>query len=127
MTFLTGLPNEVLVMVGEACGPQEQSCLARANRRLHVLLNPLLYKHNVQQGLASAAFWAARHGRLDTLERLRVSGAEWNDNSGSRLGSVCTSLVPYDPGAMFNRYDMFFTPLHIAAKFGQDSAVRWLL
>lgn len=128
MASLSGLSNEVIVLIGEACGTRERSCFARANRRLHDLVNPVLYRHNVRQGLASAAFWAARHGRVDTLELLRIGGAEWNDNSASRLESVYRSLCPHHPAALQRvEYDVFFTPLHIAAMFGQDSAVRWLL
>lgn len=126
MASLCALPSEVIVLIGSACEPREQNRLARTSRRFHDILNPLLYKRNVRHGLGSAVFWAARHGRLDTLELLRIAGAEWNDNSASRLEVVYRPVYPYR-FEQDMQHDMFFTPLHIAAKFGQESTVRWLL
>lgn len=109
------------------CHPTAQFSLALSNKRLHDIVNPVLYKQHVRQS-GTAVFWAAREGRLDTLELLQTHGAELNDSNGSRLQWVFDWAFPrgdeaIDPFA----HDVFFTPLHIAAKFGQCAAVKWLL
>lgn len=121
---LSRFPSEVLVCIAEACDTFGQASLCRSSRRLNELVTPILYRQNVQEDFGSAMYWAAQHGRIDILERLRAWGAEVNDNSGSQLDNVYEPLCPYP----FRRpHDAYFTPLHVAAKFGQDDAVRWLL
>lgn len=113
-------------MIAQASRQPELNCLARVNRYLYEFLNDDLYIRNVRHGYGSAVFWAARHGRLDTFEHLRKAGAEWNDQSASYSDDkLARSVCPYLPGQILR--NMYFSPLHIAAKFGQDEAVQWLL
>lgn len=126
MASFSSVPDELLDLIGKACSPQEKSRLAQASRRLRKVVNPLLYKQNLRQGLGSAVFWAARHGRVDLLQHLFTFGFDWNDNSASRLRTVQTWIYPGSKITL-PHYHIHFTPLHIAAKFGHDLAVRWLL
>lgn len=127
MASLLDLPNEVILRISKLCNTHGHNCLAQANRGLHDLLNPLLYKRNVRDELASARFWAARHGRLDTLELLRIADAEWNDNSASCLDTVQRLAWPNGLDDDIKDQGVSFSPLHIAAQFGQDAAISWLL
>lgn len=125
MASLFILADELILSIAKACGP-EMHRLARVSHRLYRIVTPELYKQNVRHRYSSAMFWAARHGHLDTLERLRIAGAEWNDQSASYSDrDLARSVCPYLPGQLLA--NMYFSPLHLAAKFGQDDTVRWLL
>ncbi|ROW04698.1 hypothetical protein VMCG_04799 [Cytospora schulzeri] len=124
MASISDLPSEVVVLIAEACRVPEKSALARTNRQLNELLTPALYRYNIQREGSSAMFWASQHGCIETLERLVSFGAEVNDNTASRFRVVHRRYYPHGTRRL---HDTFFTPLHIAAKFGQDGAVKWLL
>ncbi|KUI57421.1 Ankyrin-1 [Cytospora mali] len=125
MISITDLPSEVVVLIAEACRVPEKSALVRINQQLNNLLTPILYRYNIQREGSSAMFWAAQRGRTEILERLVSYGAEVNDNTASRFRVVHRPYYPYGP--RHSDHDTFFTPLHIAAKFGQDDTVKWLL
>lgn len=125
MASLLSLPDELILQISEECG-SEMHRLTHVNGDLHRIVNPELYKYNVRYRYGSAIFWAARHGSLDTLEYLRIAGAEWNDQSASYSDrDLAESVCPFLPGQLL--CNMYFSPLHIAAKFGQDETVRWLM
>lgn len=125
MASLSKLPDEIIILIAEGCDVPGKACLARANRRLNELATVVLHRHSVLEEGNSALYWAAEHGHIKTLERMRACGAELNDSSGSRLPIVFRRLVP-DP-LEHPPYSVGFLPLHVAAKFGQDAAVQWLL
>ncbi|KAL1955231.1 hypothetical protein VTO42DRAFT_8890 [Malbranchea cinnamomea] len=80
MHFLD-LSNEIILQIADQFPTEhEVNTLACLNRRLHGLLNPYLYRRNVQRSGASAMFWAASRGNLDTarrvLECVKVDGKE---------------------------------------------------
>jgi ankyrin repeat protein len=125
MTSLSNLPDELIILIAEACDVPDKARLARSNRRLNDLATRVLLRYSVREEGNSAMYWAAKHGHINTLERMRSCGAEVNDNSGSRLSIVVKRLdsLPWE-----NLHTTAgFLPLHVAAKFGQDTAVKWLL
>lgn len=66
MEFLD-LPNELILASGDLAEPPALSALASTCRRLHSLLNPLLYRRNAREQRSSALIWAAENGRVDTV------------------------------------------------------------
>lgn len=123
---MSRLPVEILLLIVQAILPRKAdlNSLAKGSKYLHKQLNPFLYKHNIENENGTAVFWAAEHGRVDTLELLKEHGAEFNDSSGSRE-VACRHLHPRNRCG-FPKECLFF-PLHVAAKFGQDLAVAWLM
>lgn len=127
MDFLSNLPVEITILIAEACDVSAKAHLARLNRRLNDLATSVLLRYSVQEEGNSAMYWAAEHGHINTLERMRSCGAGVNDSSGSRLPIVFQRLAP-DPRAWRHiTHGPGFLPLHVAAKFGQDATVMWLL
>ncbi|KAL1851384.1 hypothetical protein Daus18300_012565 [Diaporthe australafricana] len=125
MASISKLPDEITVLIAEACDVPGKASLARSSRHLGDLASQVLHRYNVQNEGSSAMYWAAEHGHINTFERMRSCGAEVNDTSGSRLPAVIRRLTP-NPRPILRR-TFGFSPLHVAAKFGQDAAVRWLL
>ncbi|KAL2285078.1 hypothetical protein FJTKL_08598 [Diaporthe vaccinii] len=127
MASLSNLPDEIIILIAEACDVPGKACLARANRRLNDLATVVLHRYSVQEEGNSALYWASEHGHINTLERMRSCGAELNDSSGSRLPVVCQRLARHlDPWHRAT-HAVGFLPLHVAARFGQDATVLWLL
>lgn len=113
------LPPELIIQIlaDDELADCDRAALSRTCRLFHVISNPRLYAQNVRHARASCLFWAARHGRLDTLTRALAAGAlvnsseSWDDNNAhdnAGGGSITT-------------------PLHVAAKYGQTAAAKWLL
>lgn len=128
MASLSDLPDEIIILIAEACDVSDKAHLARSNRRLNDLATSVLLRYSVREEGNSAMYWAAEHGHINTLEKMRACGAELNDSSGSRLPVVFRRLVPKpDRYRRPIKYSPGFLPLHVAAKFGQYSAVKWLL
>jgi ankyrin repeat protein len=76
---LLSLPNELLENIAESLQFEcDINALAKTNRLLYDLLNPYLYRFNVQQKGSSAVPWAAERGRPETLRKLIEAGANLN-------------------------------------------------
>lgn len=75
---LLDLPNELILELGDLAEPPALCALASTCRRLHSLLNPLLYRRNAQEQYSSALIWAAENGRVDTVSHCLSHGANIN-------------------------------------------------
>ncbi len=74
---LLELANELLLSIAEALGSETDiNAFVQLNRRCFQLLNPYLYRFNVQQNRSLALFWAAKRGELNTVVRLDYSTKE---------------------------------------------------
>ncbi|KAK2070059.1 hypothetical protein P8C59_004592 [Phyllachora maydis] len=92
---LLQLPNEVLCMVAFACDrTTEIAAMAGVNRRLYNLINPILYRIDVDECDASSMLWAAKTGSIGTLEKAYNAGAEVNDTTGSP--NCIANVWPHD-------------------------------
>ncbi|KAK4121670.1 ankyrin [Parathielavia appendiculata] len=138
------LPAEIILLIDDLLDIQDRLALARANRRFHSLINPVLYRDNVRLANASSLFWGAEHGQLGTLKHALAAGANLNtlgplprkagdrddaapgidntDNDGDGDAGAATDLFeeadPHQPQC---------TALHLAAKSGHREIVEWLL
>ncbi|KAI1211033.1 ankyrin [Annulohypoxylon truncatum] len=120
-TTLDSLPNEILFIIASHFGcdgrrdchvtQKSFASLARTNRRLHNVFNPILWRFNRECGISegcpyttavSAVSWAASRNRIDILE----IAVKYQHDLGS-----------------FHQGD----PIHRAAKNGHDATVSWLL
>ncbi|KAI0889106.1 ankyrin [Annulohypoxylon maeteangense] len=114
------LPTEILLIIASqsgywgrnACAATQYSfaSLARTNRRLHYVFNPILWKYNGKWGIhqnfhdafISAAIWAAMRNRIDILD--------------------IAVKYQHDLGSFFED-----DPMKVAARSGHDATVSWLL
>ncbi|KAI2472371.1 ankyrin repeat-containing domain protein [Annulohypoxylon bovei var. microspora] len=106
-TFIS-LPNEILILFAFAlpCPHLDWSlaALALTNRQLHRLFNPVLYGHNKDRHKSKAVEWAAKHGRIETLEKAHF----FNLRLSYRESVLCSNL-------------------YTAVARKQEAAVVWLL
>ncbi|KAK2733384.1 hypothetical protein FQN57_002141 [Myotisia sp. PD_48] len=73
------LPNELLLWIDSMIDSwQALNSLARCNKRLYTILNPLLYQQDAQFGQCEALFWAADTGSIKTAQLSLDSGADIN-------------------------------------------------
>ena len=73
---LLDLPNELLHSISEYLESERDiNAFTRINRYPYILVNPYLYRHNVQQRRGSALLWAAESGEEATAQRLLEEGA----------------------------------------------------
>jgi hypothetical protein len=80
---LLTLANELLLTIDHSLVSERSiNAFARTNRRLYLLLNDFLYKHNVIEGKSSALWWAARCGQSGAAAKLIAQAdnvnVQWN-------------------------------------------------
>lgn len=113
------LPIELIIQIlGDdhlAC--RDRASISRTCQLFHDINNPILYTQNVRQGRSSCLFWAAKHGRLETLKRGVDAGA--NVNTEGWFADDGVNMDDNPAGVT--------TPLHVAAKYGQKEAAEWLI
>lgn len=76
MPFLSHLAPEIHLCIADNLGQRDVNAFARTNRRFFNLLNPFLYRHNVQHHGSSAIWWAIQHGEEATVECLFNHGVD---------------------------------------------------
>lgn len=136
---LLNLPNDLLLLIAEALGPDTQSlnCFLRSNRRLAAVLTHTLHKHAVQDkdGLP-AILWAALHNCVPLVLLLLEKGVDINlaDNEGTtalhyaaHLGNLQLVQLLLSKGADIDAKDRSGTVLHEACYRGLEPMVTILL
>lgn len=120
-SILSWLPTELIIQIlgDDHLAARDRASISRTCQLFHCINNPILYSQNVQQGQSSCLFWAAKHGRLDTLKRGVDAGA--NVNTESWFADDDVNVVDDDAATGVT------TPLHVAAKYGQKEAAAWLI
>lgn len=122
------LPIELIIQIlgDDHLASRDRASISRTCQLFHNINNPLLYAQDVRQGRSSCLFWAAKHGRLDTLKRAVDAGADINNE-----GWFADDDDGDDGGGIVHVHDNkpagVTTPLHVAAKYGQKEAAEWLL
>lgn len=120
MEFLD-LPNELILAFGDWADPPALSALASTSRRLHSLLNPLLYRRNAKEQHSAALIWAAANGRVDTAKlclshwadintalALKEESQEVRDGlSPRRPRGSCAKVIPARRQIIQNRGHLF--------------------
>src|SRR5215471_10038769 len=101
---LLDLPAELVLSVAEILeSERDLNAFTRTNYHLYNILNPYLYRHNVQQCGSLALLWAANYGQKGTAQKLLEEGADVETSDG------------------------YFTPLLLAAANGHAEVVKLLL
>jgi ankyrin repeat protein len=72
---LLSLPVELLLLITSDLHRRDLNALIQSHPHLHRALNCSLYYDNVHNRDASALFWSAFHGSIETLEHLLIAGA----------------------------------------------------
>lgn len=107
MTLLW-LPNELLLSITESLQYEKDiNALLQTNLRLYHLLNAYMYRRNIRTSESSALFWAAKHNKVATSQKLMKEGAK---------ASIITTLSGRQ-----------WTPLALAAEAGSGNVVELLL
>ncbi len=81
-----------------------------------------------EQGI-SAVMWALYHQRRDLAELVSAAQPSLGVAEATALGRIeeLSALVAEDPARVAEHSSDGFTPLHLAAFFGQPAVVKWLL
>ncbi|KAL2177075.1 ankyrin repeat-containing domain protein [Thermothelomyces heterothallicus CBS 202.75] len=140
---ILGLPAEIVLLIDELLDLQDRLALGRTNRWFHSIINPVIYRNNVNLANASCLFWGAENGQLGTLKHALAAGADLNasgplprkageadatsdtENDGDGdADDAGAELFEEPPDPSLQPY---CTPLHLAAKNGHRDIVEWLL
>ena len=108
MVTINHLPPDVLYDISDYVSSGSLAALARTSRHFYSILNPHLYIKDIHYVDADYAclFWAAKHGRLDTIKMAHSYGADLNFNRA-------TTIAPP-------------TPLHTAIKYLRPAVVEYI-
>ncbi|KAG8407429.1 hypothetical protein J3459_018507 [Metarhizium acridum] len=131
---LSGLANELLVAVAEFLDAERDiDAFAKSNKRLYSLLIAHLYRYNADNSNASALVWAAKTGRVETLQRAVSTGVKVHEFAllpiASEEGHLnFASLLLRTPGVDVNvKNEDGWTSLVLASKHGHVDLVNLLL
>ncbi|KAK6213716.1 ankyrin repeat domain protein [Colletotrichum tabaci] len=126
---LPSLPTEVLLdiaeLVSDACG---RAGLARASRRLCEVVNPILWRHGVQDNLSKMLVQASTTGNLDILKKSVIYGADIDVVHPVSIPEEAKKCYPV-PILREQEKDYLFwaAPLHLAVYHGHYDAAKWLV
>ena len=137
--LLPDLPNEILLLIAENLQVEgDINAFARTNDRLYGILNPYLYRHNVERKHGTALTWAAKRGQDVTaqksLEAAKIGVATQYRYYGRAdllwaVGNGHESVVRLLIGSGLSSLDLedFSHELLYAARFGRTAVVQLLL
>lgn len=106
MSQLVSLPTELLLTVAESLPNQKDlSDFVQTTKRTYTVLQPYLYKNNIQNHGTSALLWAAKHGHTTLTKRMLDAGASisalntnhTNPASRTRIAGNALSLAARGP------------------------------
>ncbi|ROW05531.1 hypothetical protein VSDG_00464 [Cytospora chrysosperma] len=120
-SILSWLPTELIIHIlsDSHFRPRDRANISLTCRLFHIINTPILYTENIRHGNSSCLFWAARHGRVGTLQNAIAAGAHLDTNGW--LAEDEGDEVDEDNSGRAT------TPLHVAAKYGQREAAEWLI
>ena len=128
------LANELLLSIAD-CLDSERSinAIARTNRRLYLLLNDYLYRHNVIKSESSALWWAAQRGRTSSAAKSIAQAGDVNVRwSGFLKLRRFRYLAPMDREAQIEdllerNLCLYCTPIHLAILNGHENVADLLV
>lgn len=124
------LPNELILLVAELLQSEgDVSKFSQTNRRVHFLLDPVLYRRNALESAGSALTWAAAHNNERTARSAISAGAKSFDEAiilaakhgHATVMRLLLSLCDLDIGRLC------WTALIIVAACGHDAVIEVLL
>ena len=138
---ILGIPNELLLKIGEYLSISDLYHFLLTCRRLKLLLLPRLYKLGLKNIYKHTALqWAARNGHTFLAEQAILGGAEiekleewpgllWTPlHLAANFGHLGVSSILIEHGANVAAIDTDQqTPLHLAAKSGHSAIIRILI
>ncbi|RYP48885.1 hypothetical protein DL768_005309 [Monosporascus sp. mg162] len=100
-------PNEIILDISQKLDPQDRATFAASLRLIDTVVGDKRFLDNVRGGESAVVRLAAKTGNLEILRRLQrlVKDFDWN---------------PFDTTAKG------WTPLHIAAAFGNENVINYL-
>lgn len=126
MPSLPDLPTEIILAI--ATTRRTKATVARTNRRLHTILNPVLYELNIRHTppTKSCILWGARKGRLGTVKlghryggnlNLDIQDAKWPESGAVKTWS----------GDRWHYRPECGTALQLAVRYGHPDIVAYLV
>lgn len=120
-TSLKGEWRKQPIYLGRGCKITDLLNFARTCKRHHVLTNPTLHRRELDDYRAFGVFWAAKHGRIDTLNNFLKYGGLDFINFTTFAGPIFSSDVCYKNDNLILR----LFPLNQANASGDDFWVQW--
>ncbi|KAK5800940.1 hypothetical protein VI817_003152 [Penicillium citrinum] len=122
------LPDELILQIVLFSSESSLAALARTNRHLQQVCTSSLYRHNVLHNNSSALEWAARSGRLETLQKALNAGASLpkkQPSGESREEDPRTIQFGIERPHKF--HDFRPHPISLAAQAGHLHIVRYMI
>lgn len=131
---LLALVNELLLSITDFLDSERSiNALVRTNRRLYLLLNDYLYRHNVIKGESSALWWAAKCGQSGSAAKSIAQAGNvnvrWNGFLKLRRFGYLASLDGEARVVDLLKQNgcLYCTPIYIAILSGHEGVVDLLI
>ena len=115
------LPAEIIILIAESLDVGDQLSLGLTSRRLHRVVNPIIYETDIKSGRSYCLFWAVQKGQKGALEQALACGAHLDTRRLDEKTVIPTPLRDLRHPVQYR------TPLHWAVLFRKLDVVEWLL
>ncbi|RYO87592.1 hypothetical protein DL764_008840 [Monosporascus ibericus] len=121
-------PNEIILDISQELDPQDRATFAASSRLIDTVVGDKRFLDDVRGGESADARLAAKTGNVEILRRLQrlIKDFDWN---------VCPATNPNIEDVQLHDVDWVepmditakgWTPLHIAAAFGNENIINYL-
>ncbi|RYP58116.1 hypothetical protein DL770_010506 [Monosporascus sp. CRB-9-2] len=121
-------PNEIVLDISQKLDPQDRATFAASSRLTNAVVGDKRFLDDVRVGESAVVRLAAKTGNVEILRRLQrlVKDFDWNVRPATDPNIEDVQLQDVDWVEPMDATVKGWTPLHIAAAFGNENVINYL-
>ncbi|RYP19600.1 hypothetical protein DL767_009610 [Monosporascus sp. MG133] len=121
-------PNEIILDISQKLDPQDRAAFAASSRLIDTVVGDKRFLDDVRGGESAVVRLAAKTGNVEILRRLQrlIKDFDWNVRPATDPNIKDVQLQDVDWVEPIGTTEKGWTPLHIAAAFGNENVINYL-